>query len=160
MDIGSNIKKYRNDRSLTQVELANKANISRSYLADVERNRYNASLETLNSIAVALEVHMSALLGESNEIWDEDTSSKIKALALKSFKDGPIKVNKINKMDSTLDIVPKKFTIADEARSYIGKHTILAADGFDLNKMSDEDVLEFANAILEQIKMVGYKYKK
>ena len=37
MDIGKRIKFYRNNAGLTQEELANKACMSRSYLADVER---------------------------------------------------------------------------------------------------------------------------
>ncbi|MBZ9633144.1 helix-turn-helix domain-containing protein [Clostridium sp. FP1] len=62
MDIGSKIKEYRNKEGLTQVELANKANISRSYLGDVEKNRYNASVETLQKIAAALGIPVSELL--------------------------------------------------------------------------------------------------
>ena len=61
MDIGSKIKEYRNKENLTQMELANKSNISRSYLADVEKNRYNASVETLIAISKALNIHISIL---------------------------------------------------------------------------------------------------
>lgn len=65
MSIGKNIKTLRKMRKLTQVELANKANISRSYLADVEGDRYNPSVETLKTIADALSVQTSDLLGDS-----------------------------------------------------------------------------------------------
>lgn len=54
MSIGENIKKSRKNQGLTQKSLAEKANISRSYLADVENNRYNPSLDVLNQIAKAL----------------------------------------------------------------------------------------------------------
>lgn len=62
MNIGNRIKEYRNMQGLTQLELANKSNISRSYLADVEKNRYNASVETLQKIATALGISLSKLL--------------------------------------------------------------------------------------------------
>jgi transcriptional regulator with XRE-family HTH domain len=59
MDIGKRIKFYRNNAGLTQEELANKACMSRSYLADVERNRYNPSLDTLDKIISALNITKS-----------------------------------------------------------------------------------------------------
>jgi transcriptional regulator with XRE-family HTH domain len=64
--IGDNIKFFRKKAKMTQVELAEKANISRSYLADVERNRYNPSFETLKAIASALNVPISSLIGEED----------------------------------------------------------------------------------------------
>jgi transcriptional regulator with XRE-family HTH domain len=64
--IGDNIKFFRKKAKMTQVELAQKANISRSYLADVERNRYNPSLDTLKAIASALNVPVNSLIGEED----------------------------------------------------------------------------------------------
>ncbi|MDR7856342.1 helix-turn-helix transcriptional regulator [Tissierella sp.] len=58
------------------------------------------------------------------------------------------------------DIVPEEFTNADEARAYVNKHQIFGSGGFDADKLDDEEILEFANALLEQMKMVSYKYKK
>jgi transcriptional regulator with XRE-family HTH domain len=54
MGIGKQIKWFRKKKGLTQVSLAQKAGISRSYLADVEGDRYNPSVETLKSIAQSL----------------------------------------------------------------------------------------------------------
>jgi transcriptional regulator with XRE-family HTH domain len=64
MNIGAKIKELRNFNKLTQVKLAKKANISRSYLADIENNRYNASVDTLNSIANALDVSMNTFFAD------------------------------------------------------------------------------------------------
>ena len=64
MSIGKNIKQYRKDKKLTQLELAKKSNISRSYLGDIENDRYNPSIETLNSIAKSLGIEPSLLLGK------------------------------------------------------------------------------------------------
>lgn len=66
MTIGENIKKYRKEKGLTQKELAEISNLSRSYLADLERDRYNPSLDSLKLIANSLEVDVSILLGENN----------------------------------------------------------------------------------------------
>jgi transcriptional regulator with XRE-family HTH domain len=68
MSVGKNIKNTRKKRKLTQVELAKMANISRSYLGDVENDRYNVSLEVLKQIAEALGTTASFLLGEEDPI--------------------------------------------------------------------------------------------
>lgn len=65
--IGDKIKDLRKEKKLTQVELAEKANISRSYLADIERNRYNPSVDTLKAIAKALDVPNSLLITEESD---------------------------------------------------------------------------------------------
>lgn len=64
MSIGERIKKFRKEKGLTQVKLAEKAGISRSYLADVESDRYNPSLSTLMDVALALNVPSSCLLDD------------------------------------------------------------------------------------------------
>ena len=68
LGIGKRIKSKRKERGFTQQELANKANISRSYLGDLEGDRYNPSIDTLKDIADALGVDITELI--------EDTSSK------------------------------------------------------------------------------------
>jgi len=73
MDIGTNIKEIRKSKKMTQAELAARAEISRSYLADVETGRYNPSLETLSKLAQALCIEVSALFrGNANELIDSD----------------------------------------------------------------------------------------
>lgn len=74
MSIGKKIKNIRKVNKLTQVELAKKANISRSYLADIENDRYNASVDTLKSIANSLDVKLSELIEESSS--DNKINSK------------------------------------------------------------------------------------
>lgn len=66
--IGQRIKMIRNNLKLTQAETAKRAKISRTYFADVERGRYNPSLETLNNIAAALGTTADAIIsdGEKN----------------------------------------------------------------------------------------------
>lgn len=96
MSIGENIKRIRKEKGLTQKELADKCNLSRSYLADVERDRYNPSLDTLMVIAKNLDVKVSTLLGE-NEEFDYD-SIRISRLA-RHTKERMSKVNDIFQVD-------------------------------------------------------------
>lgn len=94
MTIGENIKNYRKKRGFTQKELAEKSNLSRSYLADLERNRYNPSLDSLQLIAHSLDVNVSDLLGEKSndnkmeELAYKDITSVEDALEIIKFQDG------------------------------------------------------------------------
>ena len=74
MNIGNKIKDLRKLNKMTQMELAAKANISRSYLADIERNRYNASLETLKAIATALNVNLNEFFDTKETTNSENTT--------------------------------------------------------------------------------------
>lgn len=60
--IGKKIKHYRKEKGFTQEELSSKAKISRSYLGDIEGDRYNPSISTLKDVASALNVDISFLL--------------------------------------------------------------------------------------------------
>ncbi|WP_321378373.1 helix-turn-helix domain-containing protein [Trichococcus shcherbakoviae] len=54
MSFGDLLKKMRKEAKLTQGGLAKKAHISRTYLSDVENNRYNPSVSFIQKITEAL----------------------------------------------------------------------------------------------------------
>nr|DAE02181.1 MAG TPA: helix-turn-helix domain protein [Myoviridae sp. ctiil21] len=62
MAIGDKIREARKAAGLTQVELAKKTSLSRSYIGDIEKNRYNPSVTTLQLIATATGTTMAFLL--------------------------------------------------------------------------------------------------
>lgn len=58
---------------------------------------------------------------------------------------------------------PYRFTDALEARKYLSMHTFHGSEGFsnaDIDKMGDEEVLEFANDVLKLMDTLSYKYRK
>ena len=65
--IGQRIKNARKNASLTQLELAEKTKLSRSYIGDIEKDRYNPSVSTLELIAAATGVPASKLLSASGQ---------------------------------------------------------------------------------------------
>ncbi len=65
--IGQRIKNARKNASLTQLELAEKTKLSRSYIGDIEKDRYNPSVSTLELIAAATGVSASKLLSTSGQ---------------------------------------------------------------------------------------------
>lgn len=62
MKIGEEIKLSREERKITQKELAKKAGISNTYLSDIERMRTNPSIKVLQQLADALEEAVSSFL--------------------------------------------------------------------------------------------------
>ena len=60
--IGERIKIARKSAGLTQLELAKKTDLSRSYIGDIEKDRYNPSVSTLQLIATATNTPLEELL--------------------------------------------------------------------------------------------------
>lgn len=60
--LGARIRRYRNLSGYTQVQLAERIGIDRSFLADVERGKRNISILNLDLIAKGLGVRLSRLL--------------------------------------------------------------------------------------------------
>lgn len=62
MSLGERIQKIRRERGFTQKKLSDSIGLSRSYLADIEHDRYNPSLETLDKISSKLNISIDYLL--------------------------------------------------------------------------------------------------
>jgi transcriptional regulator with XRE-family HTH domain len=60
--VAMRVKEWRERRGLTQEKLAQRAGISRPYLARLETARQDPKLSTLEKIAKALRVHVTKLL--------------------------------------------------------------------------------------------------
>ncbi len=56
LKIGQRIKELRHSLKLSQEALANKADVDRTYMTDVENGRRNISVEILEKIITALDV--------------------------------------------------------------------------------------------------------
>ena len=56
LKVGQRIKELRKQLELSQETLANKAEVDRTYMTDVENGRRNVSIERLEKVIVALEV--------------------------------------------------------------------------------------------------------
>lgn len=58
----TNLRRLRHEKRLSQDDLAYEAGVSRSYLAQLEKGSFYASLKILGKLAEALEVEPSELL--------------------------------------------------------------------------------------------------
>ena len=74
--LGMRIRKQRKLMQMTQDQLSEKAGISLSFLGHIERGSRKSSLETLVSLANALEVSADYLLQDSLKIVDSVAKSQ------------------------------------------------------------------------------------
>ena len=65
--IGEKIKKYRHEKGISLTELAERSNVSKSYLNSLERNiKDNPSINLVKRIANELEVDIASILVEED----------------------------------------------------------------------------------------------
>ncbi|QBJ83195.1 helix-turn-helix domain-containing protein [Bacillus subtilis] len=133
MTVGQRIKAIRKERKLTQVQLADKANLSRSYLADIERDRYNPSLSTLESVAGALGVQVSAIVGEE-----------------KLIKEEPVEYNAKEEKD-----IAKRM---EEIRRDLENSDGLSFSGEPMSPEAIESLMEAMEHIVRQTQRINKKY--
>ncbi|WP_164971453.1 helix-turn-helix domain-containing protein [Clostridium tetani] len=137
--LGDNIKKIMKIKRITSKELADIVDVTPTHISYIINNKRDPSMELLSKVAHALDVSV-------NEFFDEENSQIVK--------------EKTDKYSYNLSVIPEKFTNPNEARAYIGRHKIFTNEGINTNILNDNEVLNFANALLEQMKLVAYKYKK
>lgn len=148
--LGDNIRSIRKQRKMSINKLSKITGISLGYLSDLENsNALNPTMDKLNSIASALNVEVDEFL----------KSDPVSEKRIKEWNESVLKEIEAENA-ARLEMIPEEFVDPNQARTYINKHKIFASEGFDVKRLSDDDVLEFANALLEQMKMVSYKYKK
>ena len=63
--LGAVVRRYRHELDLSQEELAEKAHLHRTYIADVERGARNISLETICRLSHALSISAKELMPET-----------------------------------------------------------------------------------------------
>jgi XRE family transcriptional regulator, master regulator for biofilm formation len=95
--LGKNIYNYRMKRGLTLSDLAERANISKSYLSTIERNlNHNPSIYVIDRIAKVLNVELKTLLAADEdglldsewvELINEFKQSGIEKEHIEEYKD-------------------------------------------------------------------------
>lgn len=110
------VRWWRKKHGITQEQLAERADLHRTYISDVERGARNLSLESINKLAIALEVSVATLFGaapvqsEETPAWDgrfveilmvEDSPEDVD-LALRAFKQARF-ANRIHVVSDGMD---------------------------------------------------------
>ena len=67
-DVGNKIRRIRNQAGLSQEKLALKAGIDRTYLAGIESGKRNATIMSLEKIAIALCVDLKSFFEFNSDV--------------------------------------------------------------------------------------------
>ncbi len=63
--VARNLRRLRSEKGLSQEDLADRAGINRNYPGLLERERYSASVDMLEKLAVALDVHPAEFFSDA-----------------------------------------------------------------------------------------------
>lgn len=125
------LKYLRKIDDITQQELAGYLNVGKTTISNYETGYSTPDADTLNKIADFFNTSVDYLLGRT----DQRNPDKPE--------------------------LPAEFETPEEAMKFIlEQNVIMGFGGFDVNKMSDEEIIEFANELLRQLKLISYKYKR
>jgi transcriptional regulator with XRE-family HTH domain len=144
---GKNIKAIREAKKIGVNELSRLSGVNASYISALERDeKKNPSVNTLEKLAAALEVSIDEIMKLSSS----------QSADLSDLEDKNLNI----KEDSSL-YETGEFNTAEEAMKFILKQpAIMGYGGFDIKKLSDEEMVQFANELLNQLQLLGLKYKK
>lgn len=138
--LGERIKELRIEKELTQEEFGKLFGIVKSTVSLYESGKSTPDDEIKKKIAEYFNVSLDYLMGAS------DIRNPYK---------------NINANDKEEPSFPDEFSTPEEAVKFLlEQNVIMGFGGFDIDKLSDEEKIEFANELLGQLKLLSYKYKK
>lgn len=150
--IGNKIKSLRNSKNMTQKELADAVGIAQSTIGMIESEKRDVSYEILIKFANFFGVSTDYLLGNESEQFSQ--ISKIK-----SWSDNLDRIEspeeKIKYIETLVDFAEPK----DALKFILSQPAFMAYGGYDLDKLSDEQVLEIANDMLFAMRLSLEKIK-
>ncbi|MEY8415336.1 helix-turn-helix transcriptional regulator [Tissierella praeacuta] len=138
--LAKRIKELRTEKNLTQEEFGKVFGIVKSTVSLYESGKSTPDDEIKKKIAEYFNVSLDYLMGASDI---KNPYSNIKS------------------NNNTEQQLPDSFETPEEAVKFLlEQNVIMGFGGFDVDKLSDEEKVEFANELLGQLKLLSYKYKK
>lgn len=140
---GERLKSLRKRKDLTQEDLAKNLNMSKSAISMYENDNRKPDYENLEIFADFFNVDLNYLLGHSEVENKYNYADRIKEE----------KSNYIS--------IPESFKSAEEAMKFIlNQEVLMAYGGYDLDKMSEEEIIDIAENMLFTLRLSLEKRKK
>lgn len=143
---GKNIKQIRESKNIGVNELSRISGISAGYISALERDeKRNPSVNTLERLAQALGVTIDDIMKTDLTNYDIEKFDKKSALL----------------REETALFETGEFSTAEAAMQFILRQpAIMGYGGFDIEKLTEQEIIEFANDLLNQLQLVSLRYKK
>lgn len=159
---GNKIKQLREEAKMTLKQLSDATGVGQSTISDIETGKAkNPKTTTLKKIADYFNVSVDYLLSTEEKLnMAMDSLNKINAMAREVLESKEKCVSKYDSTDKELDDT-NEFNTAEEAMQFILKQpSVMGFGGFNADKLTEEEIIEFANELLNQLKILSYKYKR
>lgn len=128
------LKNLMDERNVSAYKLSKATGISNSSFTDWKNERVKPSYEKIKSLADFFNVDIN--------YFDCD-------------------YRPTEKKDTLSNLPENHFTNAEDAMKFIIKQPLIEFEGgYDLKKMTDEEIVEFTNDIIDLLKIAAKKYKK
>lgn len=75
--LGKRIQSFRKKKGLTQLQLAEMANLSLKHLGEIERGRGNPTLESLHNLCVAFDISLKMLFDIERDVLTAEEVERI-----------------------------------------------------------------------------------
>ena len=126
------LKKILEERGLTAYKVSKDTGIEQTSFSDWKKGNSKPSVEKIKILSDYLGVSLEYLLGGNEETGLDNNLKPISG-----------------------------FNSAEDAVKFILEQPMVAQfGGYDLEKMTDEEIIEFANDVAGMIELLGKKYKK
>lgn len=148
--LGDNIKSIREEKKLGLNETAKLAGISPSYLSDIEKgNKTNPSMEVLQRIADALDVSIK-------EFFKSEPASQ------QQLKEWDDKYNPNGELAEQVKFIESlQLGTPEQALKFIlSQPNFMAYGGYNLDDLSEEEIMDLANDMLLAMKLSIEKKRK
>lgn len=170
--IGERIKKSRNEKSMSLRELANKVELSASFLSQIEQGKASPSIENLKKIANSLDVRVSYLIEDEDEERNVEHIRKGHVRYIES-RDSNTKMALLTMSNSEKNMEPILYEIGvdgESGRNYYshsGEEFIYILEGELIIYISDKeyklvkgDSLYFKSSLKHRFKNISGKETK
>lgn len=135
---GNRLRELRKENRISAKELSNALDIAQSSISRYENGLREPRRDFLEKVSLYFDVSIDYLLGKTDE-----------------------RVNIIHEDRAEYNTLPNQFENAEDAIAFLLKQpTLIAFGGYDINKLSNDELIDFANDILQQIKLVSHKYTR
>lgn len=135
--LNDKIRLLRLERGLTGEQVSKQLNVSRATYYRYEKEDTKVPAEVLSQLC------------------------QIYQVAPAYFFDTSLKQTRTEYDTEFVSALPEQFHNPQEAVQFLIKLPMLAAfGGYDPNAMDEDELVDFANELLGQLKLVSYKYKK
>ena len=153
MNLGEKLKKIRNEKGFSLRDLASQADLSASFLSQIEQSKASPSIENLKKIATCLDVRVSYLIEDDEVKKDTVLIRKTERSSIESI-DSNTKISLLTTTDIDKQMEPIVYEIGPKGESgrdffsHPGEEFVFVLDGvLEIDILEKKYILEEGDSL-------------